>query len=41
MKQKNPAADISALEQQIDSLVYELYSITPQELTIIEKNVSL
>jgi hypothetical protein len=39
-KKKNPAADTSALEQQIDSLVYKLYGITPKEQAIIEKNTS-
>jgi hypothetical protein len=39
-KKKNPAADTSTLEQQIDSLVYRLYDITPKEQAIIEQSIS-
>jgi hypothetical protein len=27
-----PSADTSALEQQIDEMVYKLYSLTPEEI---------
>ena len=37
-KQANPQADTSALEAQIDQLVYELYGLTPEEIDIIEGN---
>ena len=37
-KQANPQADTSALEAQIDQLVYELYGLTQQEIDIIEGN---
>jgi hypothetical protein len=32
------SADTSALETQIDQLVYKLYDLTPEEIEIIEKN---
>jgi len=35
-KKDNPAADTSALEQQIDHLVYRLYELTEEEIRIIE-----
>ena len=35
-KRTNPAADVSALEQEIDQQVYKLYNLTPAEITIIE-----
>ncbi len=34
------SADTSALETQIDQLVYKLYGLTEKEIEIIEKNVS-
>jgi hypothetical protein len=37
-KQRNPKADTSALEQQIDQLVYALYGLTPEEIQIVEEN---
>ena len=37
-KQANPQADTSALETQIDQLVYELYGLTQEEIDIIEGN---
>jgi type II restriction/modification system DNA methylase subunit YeeA len=37
-KKENPAADTSALEQQIDHLVYRLYNLTDEEIRIVEKN---
>jgi len=30
------AADTSAMEKQIDQMVYELYGLTPEEITIVE-----
>lgn len=35
-KQKDPDADTSALEHQIDEMVYKLYGLTPEEIAIIE-----
>ena len=29
-------ADISALEKQIDEMVYTLYGLTPEEIEIVE-----
>ncbi|HHT9126863.1 MAG TPA: hypothetical protein ACFYD6_13765 [Candidatus Brocadiia bacterium] len=36
VKQKDPNADTSALERQIDQVVYELYGLTPEEIVIVE-----
>ena len=36
LKKQSPQADISALEQQIDLLVYDLYGLTEDEIKIIE-----
>jgi hypothetical protein len=35
-KQIDPAADTSALEREIDQLVYALYGLTPEEIAIVE-----
>ena len=35
-KQKAPDADTSALEKQIDEMVYKLYDLTPEEIAIVE-----
>ncbi len=35
-KTANPVADTSALESQIDQLVYQLYNLTPEEIAIVE-----
>jgi type I restriction-modification system DNA methylase subunit len=35
-KQRNPDADVSALEREIDRLVYRLYDLTPDEIAIVE-----
>ena len=35
-KRKNPAADTSALEREIDQQVYALYGLTPAEIKIVE-----
>ena len=36
LNQKDPNADTSALEQQIDEMVYELYGLTSEEIAIVE-----
>ena len=36
-KSANPSADTSALESEIDRLVYQLYGLTDEEIAIIEK----
>jgi hypothetical protein len=38
-KNANPAADTSALEHEIDRLVYRLYGLTEEEIRIIEKKL--
>ena len=35
-KQRNPEVDTSALEREIDRLVYRLYDLTPDEIAIVE-----
>lgn len=35
-KQRNPEADVSTLEREIDKLVYALYGLTPEEIKIVE-----
>jgi hypothetical protein len=35
-KKENPAADTSALEREIDQLVYDLYGLTSEEIAIVE-----
>lgn len=35
-KKSNPQADITALEAEIDRLVYQLYGLTEQEIKIVE-----
>ena len=35
-KKSDPEADTNALEQEIDSLVYELYGLTEEETRIVE-----
>lgn len=35
-KQKDPSADTSALEKQINNLAYILYNLTPEEIAIVE-----
>jgi hypothetical protein len=37
LKKENPAADVSALESEIDRLVYKLYGLTPDEIKIVEE----
>jgi len=38
IKNANPNADTSALEQEIDQLVYTLYGLTEEEIKIIEQS---
>ena len=35
-KQREPEADVSALQREIDELVYALYDLTPEEIKIVE-----
>jgi adenine-specific DNA-methyltransferase len=35
-KQRDPEADVSAWEREIDQLVYALYGLTPEEIQIVE-----
>ena len=35
-KPRNAEADVSALEREIDQLVYALYGLTPEEIQIVE-----
>jgi type II restriction/modification system DNA methylase subunit YeeA len=35
-KKQDPAADTSALEKEIDQLVYQLYGLTEEEIRIVE-----
>ena len=37
-KRKNPDADTSTLEDEIDKLVYELYNLTEDEIAIVERS---
>jgi hypothetical protein len=36
VKKKDPVADTSKLEDEIDALVYDLYNLTPEEIAIVE-----
>ena len=38
-KKANPDADVSALEAEIDQLVYSLYGLTREEIAIIEESL--
>lgn len=38
-KKENPEADTSALEKEIDQLVYKLYGLTEEEIKIVEESV--
>ena len=38
-KQTDPNSDVSALENEIDNLVYELYNLTQDEIAIVEGKV--
>lgn len=37
LKKDNPEADTSALEREIDTLVYQLYNLTDEEIAIVEE----
>ena len=37
-KRTNPNADTTALENEIDQIVYSLYDLTPEEIAIVEEN---
>lgn len=37
-KVSNPTSDTSALETEIDRMVYELYGLTPEEIAVIENS---
>ena len=36
LKKENPKADTSALENDIDELVYKLYDLTPEEVEVVK-----
>jgi len=36
---RDPKADTTALEQEIDHLVYQLYDLTPEEIAIVEGSI--
>jgi hypothetical protein len=38
-KKANPQADTTALETEIDQMVYELYGLTEEEIQIVEESV--
>ena len=38
-KQQDPSADTSALEAEIDRMVYDLYGLTEEEVRIVEGSV--
>jgi hypothetical protein len=38
-KSKDPLANVSKLEHQIDQLVYQLYELTPEEIALVEGKV--
>ena len=35
-KRRDPGADTTALEREIDRLVYDLYGLTPEEIKLVE-----
>ena len=39
LKKQDPSADTSALEAEIDGLVYELYGLTDEEVGVVEGEV--
>ncbi len=39
LKKANPEADTSALEAEIDQMVYKLYGLTEEEINIVEESV--
>jgi hypothetical protein len=38
-KRKNPGADTSGLEREIDAAVYALYGLTAEEIQIVAESV--
>ena len=40
LKDCEPLTDTSALEREIDQLVYALYGLTPEEVAIVEGTIS-
>jgi hypothetical protein len=36
-KQRDAGADVSALERELDELVYVLYGLTPEEIKLVEE----
>jgi len=38
LKQQNPAVDTTALESEIDEMVYQLYGLTDEEIKIVENS---
>ncbi|MEQ8908770.1 MAG: DUF559 domain-containing protein [Vicingaceae bacterium] len=40
LKKEDPAADTTALEAEIDALVYELYGLSEEEIRIVEESIS-
>jgi hypothetical protein len=38
LKKNNPEADTTALEHEIDLMVYELYGLTQEEIEIVENS---
>jgi len=39
-KQRDAGSDVSALEREIDELVYALYALTPEEIKIVEDSAN-
>jgi len=39
IKKNDPNNNTTALESEIDQLVYQLYDLTPEEIDIVEKSV--
>lgn len=39
-KAKDARADVAALEREIDAIVYRLYSLSADEITVAEEGVS-
>ena len=37
-KQRDAGADVSALEREIDELVYAIYDLTPEEIAVVEES---
>ena len=38
LKKDNPAADTTAMEREIDLMVYELYGLSEEEISIVERS---